>query len=543
MQIEILFKHTSRTLIKNNTFIKRWNSLTKILNHRMITQEYEFVTSWYQAYQKKYDPLLVLGYLGNTDNIVGILPLALSREDGSLCHAGEYSSGYHGWLCTKEDETEFLVNSLIAIKQQLDIKKWQWLYLPPDVNTAWLSDKRLKKNGVFVKTIQSQSPIYQLADCSRIDKIEKHRSLKPLINRLKRGGKLKIELIKDKQYANQLLNEMANQSNLRKLGLYNYLPFGEDSIRKEWYLSRLEKSDAIQFVILWQGDKVLACSLAYCSKQNVIGMMFSYNPVESANSPGTVFFIYYINYLREAGYDFLDFTPGGEAYKERFCNEHKTLTQPVFTFKYSTRLKQKPIMLLKKYYKAKLQGKKINRKLANLKILREKSLLALCKNKVISQLEGKDQFFLHKKITDQVQAASDVYCVNIQKYTDIFLYKDIKHCLPHKEVAEDTLRNFSRRDVLYTIVEKGELLLFAWLAAPGKKHWEECIYECLSASNNNYVVYDIYINPKYHMETVFLSFISAISTEFSKHSNKKMYLVKPLRVGTILMSQAGFKKE
>jgi len=542
MQIEIFFKHASRKILHDKDFIQCWATLSEELNHVMITQEYEFVSSWYHYYHKKYDPLLVIGYQGNSENIIGILPLALSRSDDSLCHAGEYSSGYHGWLCFKEHETDFLVNSLITIKQQLTIKKWQWLYLPPDVNTAWLRDNRLKKNGIFVKTIQSESPLYQLSDSTRIDKVRKHRSLRPLINRLKRGGELKIEKISNRKQAEKLFNDMANQSNFRKLGLYNYLPFGSDSIRTEWYLSRLEESDMIQFVVLWQGDKALAYSLAYCSQDHVIGMMFSYDPVESANSPGTVFFIHYIDFLKTSGYKFLDFTPGGESYKERFCNIHKTLVQPVFTFKYSSRLKQEPIILLKKYYKAKLQGKKINRKLANLKMLREKSLLVLCKNKIASKLEGKDQFFIHKNLTDALKCVSINYKINKQRYTDIFLYKDIRNCLPHKEVAEDALRNFSRRDVLYTIVHKGELLLYAWLAAPGKKHWEECIYQCLSASKNNYVVYDIYINPKYAEDTLFLNFTAHIAQEFLAYKQRKLYLVKPLGLDKTLMLTAGFEE-
>jgi hypothetical protein len=543
MQIEIFFKHASRKILQDKEFIQRWNTLAEVLNHAMITQEYEFVSSWYQYYHQQYDPLLVIGYQDKSEDIIGILPLALSRSDGSLCHAGEYSSGYHGWLCFKAYETDFLINSLITIKQQLNIKKWQWLYLPPDINTAWLRDKRLKKQGIFVKIIESESPIYELSNSTRIDKVRKHRSLRPLINRLKRGGELKIEKISNKKQAEKLFNEMANQSNFRKLGLYNYLPFSSDPIRKEWYLSRLEKSDNIQFVILWQGDKVLACSLAYCSCDHVIGMMFSYDPVESSNSPGTVFFILYIDFLKKSGYKFLDFTPGGESYKERFCNNHKTLVQPVFTFKYSSRLKQEPIILLKKYYKAKLQGKKINRKLANLKMLRKKSLLVLCKNKISSKLEGKDQFFIHTKSSDELNNIPTTYKINKQKYTDIFLYNDINNCLPRKEVAEDTLRNFSRRDFLYTIVYKGELLLYAWLAAPGKKHWEDCIYQCLSASKNNYVIYDLYINPSCATDSVFLNFIAHMATEFSAYKQRKMYLVKPLGMDKTLMLAAGFSKK
>ncbi len=541
LKINIVSKKEYKEKIQCKDFIKRWNNFSEISNHCMITQEYEFVSSWYQAYASLYEPLLILGYSDN--ELIGILPLALSKQDNELCHAGEYSSAYHGWLCSKEYESEFLLQSLISIKQKLAIKKWQWLYIPPDVNTEWLKDKRLKNNGIFVKTIESHSPVYQLADQTRINKVRKHRSLRPLINRLKRGGELRIEKIVDRKRADALFDVMANQSNFRKLALYDYLPFEHDSLRKDWYLSRLEKSDNIQFVILWQGDKPLACSLAYCSKERVIGMMFSYDPVQSANSPGTVFFILYIDYLREQGYQYLDFTSGGEAYKERFCNDYKRVVKPTFSFGYRSRIKQKPVMMLKKYYKNQLQGKKINRKLANAKNFKKKSIRRLCKNKVKSNLEGKDQLFLYKNLQPYTQQA-DSYCVNQQHYPDLFLYKDTMRCCPPKEMASDALRSFSRRDNLYSIVADGELQLFAWLAIAGKKHWESCVHECLAESKNNHVIYDLYINPNCKdIKKVFASFIDTVTQPFRQDKNKKLYLLKPLGMEIYLPIKHGFSFE
>ncbi len=541
LKINIVSKEEYKKYIQCNDFIKKWDNFSKLSNHCMITQEYEFISSWYQFYTSLYDPLLILGYYDN--ELVGILPLALSKKDNSLCHAGAYSSAYHGWLCFKEYESEFLLQSLITIKQNLAIKKWHWLYIPPDVNTDWLKDNRLKNHGIFVEIIESVSPIYQLADQTRIDKVRKSRSLRPLINRLKREGELRIEKIVDRKRADALFDVMANQSNFRKLALYNYLPFKYDPLRKDWYLSRLENNDNIQFVILWQGDKLLACSLAYCSKERVIGIMSSYDPVQSASSPGTVFFILYIDYLREKGYQYLDFTPGGESYKERFCNDYKRVIKPTFTFDYQSRIKQESKLILKKYYNSLLKVKKIDQTFKNIKNLKHKSIKTLCKNKIKANIEGKGQLFLYKNPHFYTQQAG-LYCVNQQHYPDLFLYKDIERCYLPKQMASDALRSFSRRDSLYSIVSDGELQLFAWLAIAGKKHWETCVYECLAESKNNYVIYDLYINPNCKdIEKVFSSFIDTVTQQFRQDKNKKLYLLKPLGMEIYLPIKHGFSLE
>jgi hypothetical protein len=197
-------------------------------------------------------------------------------------------------------------------------------------------------------------------------------------------------------------------------------------------------------------------------------------------------------------------------------------------------------MMLKKYYKNQLQGKKINRKLANAKNFKKKSIRRLCKNKVKSNIEGKDQLFLYKNPLFYIPS-SNLYCVNQQNYPDLFLYKDITRCCPPKEIASNALRSFSRRDSLYSIVSEGELQLFAWLAIAGKKHWETCVHECLAESKHNHVIYDLYINPNCkEVEKVFSSFIDVITAQFRQDKNKKVYLLKPLGMDIYLPIKHGF---
>ena len=61
---------------------------------------------------------------------------------------------YHSWICLKEYEEEFLVQSLISIKKECKPKKWKWGWLPAGANISWFDSDLLKEN-VFISIRQS----------------------------------------------------------------------------------------------------------------------------------------------------------------------------------------------------------------------------------------------------------------------------------------------------------------------------------------------------------------------------------------------------
>lgn len=528
MNLEILQRDKSLKIIKNNEFVLKWDSIAKESKEFTLIQESDLVVSWYEAYKSEYDPVLVIAYEKGNGEIIGILPLAISLVDGNLSHAGDGQAEYNGWVCKSEYEEAFLVESLILLWDQFDLSKWSWGWLPPQANTNWLSSSKLKENGISVTISSCESPVYDLNDQQRISQIKKSKSTKSKINRLKRSGELKIERITDLKKAKEIFINLKMISNFRNLAVYDNMPFSTDNTCKEdWHLNHLDGSDNVHFTVLWQGDELLACNFGFCSEDTVIIGLFTYNPVQGAHSPGNIFLIELIDFIEKEGFRYLDLSPGGDPYKERFSNSHTTLTKPVFCF--NSRCKFKNLIVT--YLKNKIKEKYSYHDLISIKSKFKRKLSG------IISIDRKSKVFYfspEKKNDSHIK-------FNLQQYQDLLLYKEEKGCKKHNEVIFSSLKNFERGDLLYTLVEDERLIFSAWVSLSGKKHWNKEVDEFTSIIANNILVYDLYFrksNLNYKLLNEFFSMLYSI--HIVSNEPRELYLVEPNVFNDKQLTEIGF---
>lgn len=520
------FNHTNESLdiIKQESFISTWELLAKESQEFTIIQEHGLVVSWYQAYQEQYDPIIVLAY-DDKENIIAILPLAICIEDSGISHAGHQQAEYNGWICKKDIEEEFLIESLILLKKEFSLEKWGWGWMPPHANTDWLQSDKLKQNQIFVNVNTYSSPFYDLSDTARVDKIKKSKALKSKINRLKRSGDLRIERITDLTAAKKIFTDLKKIANFRNLAVYDNLPFeGESNPKEQWHLNHLNRSKQVHFTVLWQGDELLACNFGYCSDDTVIIGLFTYNPVQGAHSPGNVFLIQLIEFITNEGYKYLDLSPGGDPYKERFSNLHHTITKPVFSFSKVSKYKTDAFIFLKNKVKEKYSYRDIF-------TLKKKISTLLNMDKNDSELFKKaftEEDLHHKETT-----------IAHQKFDDLLLYKDNDGYKKQSDIIFSALKNFERTDSLYTIVQNNELIFFTWISISGKKHWDSKVNESVNISGKDILLYDTYfVEGKTEKEDLH-RFISQIISNYSDLSST-VYFVKPLSVNSETIKEIGF---
>jgi len=171
MKIEILVGDDCFNAMDNNDFIHSWQRLAQQSEYFTLTQEYNFSSSWYRAYREQYNPIMVIAYDNPEENMVAIMPLALSYKDSELTHVGDGQSEYHGWICQAKYQQEFIIEALIKIKDTLSINKWNWTWLPPKLDHTWVESERLKEAGIYLSLDYFESPLYKLCDTDRLDKI------------------------------------------------------------------------------------------------------------------------------------------------------------------------------------------------------------------------------------------------------------------------------------------------------------------------------------------------------------------------------------
>ncbi len=526
MNLKILRRDESLAIIKDDSFIAEWKSLAKASKEFTLIQEPDLVVSWYQAYQDQYDPLMVVA-TGDYENIVGILPLAISLDDGGLSHAGHGQAEYNGWIVKQEIEEDFLVQSLILLKQECNLSKWDWGWLPPHANTDWLQSEKLTAQGIYVNLGHCELPVYDLSDTDRIAKIKKSKSTKSKINRLKRVGDLKIERITDSARAKEVFGDLKKISNFRNLAVYDNMPFvGENSNKENWHLDHLDGSGGVHFTVLWQGDEFLACNFGFCSDDTVIIGLFTYNPVQGAHSPGNVFLIELIDFITNEGFKTLDLSPGGDPYKERFCNKHITLTKPVFCFSKVSKYKNDTIT----YVKNKVKEKYSYRDIIGFKTNLKKRVNEFRKN-------ANNEYEL-LKFTSKDQSVSKIE-VACQKFDDLLLYKESNGHKKRSEVVFSSLKNFERGDFLYTLVQDDALVFYSWVSVSSKKHWNSNLNELITTIGDNILFYDTYIVGGGISKDVVFNVLQKVISKHNEKNDKDVYMVKPLFIEKDFLQELG----
>ncbi len=546
MKIELLIGNDCFEAIQDQDFIQDWNALSQQSNYFILNQRYNFVSSWYLSYRKKYNPIIVVAYDEVETNMVAIMPLAMNTCSGELVYAGDGQAEYNTFISKKEYEHEFIVKALISIKHNIDISGWCWAWMPPNIDQDWLKDKRLEQEGIYIRLKQFDSPIYDLSDASRINKIKKNKSIKSKINRLNRAGRLKIERIVDLQRAESLMDKVIEQSSFRNLALYNKSPFLHDTFRKEWYLRKMAMPDNDEhFTVLWQGDNLLACNFGSCTGDTVIIGTFTYDPLQGEHSPGKVFIIKLIEYLMEKGYRYLDLTPGGDAYKEKLCNRHNALTKPHIYFNYKKYIQMKLVAASRRTVKRSLNGKVTNRDIESLKALREKRLISVLKREMMNLYnnkgKNKDNLLIYKKPKFDYCFINNITDVHVQKYSDLLLYQNTNGYLTNKEVVFDALKKFERGDVLYTLISDEKLIAFVWLARSGKKHTHSCLVDRINTIPKSIFIYDLYVEKSYKGNVAFKTLITCIAKDIKGETFSNLYFIKSLDVDNYIFKEVGFE--
>ncbi len=534
MNIKIFSKAETLKIISDEKFISTWKHLAKNTSHCTLIQEYGFVVSWYRSYLDTYKPMMVLGY-DEEENVVGILPLAIAYDTGHLSHAGEDHAEYHSWICPKEYEEEFLVQSLISIKKEYKLEKWKWGWLPPESDISWFNSNLLKKNGIYINKIVSKSPLYNLEDSDKVNKIKHRRSLRNKVNQLEREGDLKIERIRNRNYTKELLETIIAQYSFRQLALFNHNPLQKERTIKVC-LDQIDlMPENIHFTVLWHGDKLLACNFGLCTEDNLILGLMSYDPVKGRYSPGSIFLIKLLEYIKEEGYKILDLTPGGDSYKEKFCNAHIDLVKPTICFNQYYKIKDYTSTSLLQYIKKHFNAKEI----VSIQCSIKKNISLLGK-RIFKPKNTLSSYYIYRGKTEEIVHNNILSILHYQQYTDLLLYQQSNSILSSKELAHSAMKKFERGDRLYTMVSDKELIAFVWLASSGKKHWRPTLKNKINYKKNSLYIYDFYTSDKSRKNDIFQSCIQGILKEIQNEKISALYLVKPADIDKKIVNSIGF---
>ena len=451
LTIEIIRGTEAHQCRNDDEFIRRWDSLAKQTAHVSVFQEPAFVNSWHDAYKQYFEPIFVLG-TDISGNLVGLIPLTIDKETNKLMHAGGWHAEYHGWLAEPTHEQIFMPQAMAAIKQQFPLSTWQWTFLPPRCNTDWLKSRMLVTNGIYANIELTESPLLDLHDEEKLTKILKSKSIKSKINRLKRLGELRIERIVSKERVEQLIDQIAVLVNFRHEAVHQVAPFETDFLQKEFYLERSNNLEENHFSILWMGDKLLAFHYGAIDQDTIYIGLTAFDPTVSKHSPGVIFLIYLAQLLQQEGIRYIDLTPGGDEYKERFSNQHQIISKPNFYFN--------------KIEKLKNESKAISSKIIT------KSIGHLKKEKQQDSPSNKQEY--HRYAINiakyEENKIKETNTANVQNFSDLLLYDNEKQALKRPAILSHAMQRFCQADTLFSVTKNNQLIAHAWASKIGSTY-------------------------------------------------------------------------
>jgi len=501
-----------------------------------VIQEPPFVLTWYEHYLNTHEPVLVLGYDAES-RLIGLIPLSFSRNDGRLAHAGDWQGEYHGWICEEHLERNFLVEAMIAIKNEFHPRQWTWRWIPPGAHIDWLHSKKLAQNGIFVKYIRQRPPFLDLRAEEKIKKIMRNKSIKSKINRYKKRGYFHLERITSREKAERWFDSLAAQCDFRQEAIHGEAPFENDPNKKKFYIARMRYPQNNHFSILWLNDEPIAYHFGACDDSTVYLGLTAYDPVESRNSPGTVLFVKLIELLRQEGFTRFDLTPGEDEYKARLGSDHHEVVEPTFYFNRRDKLLRDVSDLLRKTVKYLVLALRINPKGIKQKVAKLYDFQKRARNSgwsetfvhVSSRLfkRKKDRYFRLAPGTGHKNHLTDSKGVHTQRYADFMLFRSTSPWRIRADILREALAHYSRGEISYTVVKNGVLTAYGWAGRLSRVKGGSLSANRSGIGENNevLVLHDFYVNPQVKSSKVFSQVLTKMVNDHLSPAENPIFLI------------------
>jgi hypothetical protein len=537
LEIKIIKDNDVFDLLNDKDFILQWEKLADQNEKVTVIQERPFVLTWYSQYCNKYQPILILGFDDNS-NMVGLMPLAYSLKNNYLVHAGDGQAEYHGWLSNKEADQDFPIQAMIAVKRHFKLRKWQWRPMPPRSQINWLYSDELKRNGIYIKIHEENSPVLDLNDEDKINKIRKNKSTQIKLNRYKKRNGFYIERIKSKEKAKQIFDILAAQCDFRQMARHESAPFGRDENKKQFYIERLNFPENNHFTVMWSDNIPIAFHFGACDSDTVYWGLSSYNPLEEKNSPGSILIVKMIELLKEEGYRYFDVTPGGAQFKEKYSSFHQKILTPAIYFikrdKIIVDVKHFVRQTIKKIFistgikpqiiKDKLE--KISEGLKEISTLPPKEIIT----KLFSVFYKKDVYVLFRYLIDDKvkNYLQNNEIINVNKYSDLLLYNNSNVGIRSRsDLFSMALKHFASEDLLYSTVLNGVLAQYAWMARGGKSHRLESVGMEFNSPEGSSFLFDFFTEPNSSKKELCAKTLEKMLSDCRQNNVKEVFIGLP----------------
>jgi len=295
-----------------------WQDLYQACAWRFPTLSPAFYRLWLKHYGEEWDPLLVVAN-DRAGRLAGLFPLA--TREGLVTGAGAQQAEYQGWLSSPENGAFFLHEAIDAIKAAFPANTIRLRYLVPDIPVAAISEVCHQHPEAVLATFAR--PLLGL-DETFVQKALRKKNTRSKINRLRRLGNLEFRRLTDINEIREKLDSIIAIYDFRQGAANNSCPFHDDPHKKDFLLDWAAEAanKELHISCLTLDDAIIGAHIGINADGKTQLAILAYSPEYSAFSPGKIQVYLTAQMLMEEGLSYLDLTPGGDPWKERFATDH-----------------------------------------------------------------------------------------------------------------------------------------------------------------------------------------------------------------------------
>ncbi len=446
-------------LLKDEEFLSQWDLLYHKCSWATVFQSRNFVYTWYMLFEDHYLPIVVKS---ETDGkLDGLITLAIKRskkpkEKLFIVAAGHGEADCQTWLSTASASDEFIKFALKEVRQRFPLEDILIRNLPPGVPLEWTREDNTWKNCCIVESFDR--PLIQLNDFS-ISKRNRKR-----VNRLEKIGT--YEEMTSLEELSAHIDQLTLQYDFRQGAMFNRTPYRNNPVYKALILSLFEKG-LLKVTVFRVKNEIIAGLIVIIGKNTAhLGGINAHSPLYARYSPGYIQFLLVTQQLARENIQFLDLTPGGDAYKDRIATTYDQVHALVVSGKKHFLLKRK----LRKLVHSKLKKAGIRPLSFQLYVNRQKYLIGKkgLWRQLVTSLQNKLKS--KKPLIYQLELAGGEKSVpmevNRNCLDDLLNYRFEGQGLTEWEFLESSMRNFENEKEVFAFSKNGKLQLLVWVHRP-----------------------------------------------------------------------------
>ena len=300
-----------------NTPLRDWRLLSEGAPHASLFQSPGWCMPWYRAYADDYAPFVVMVTAG--ERLVGVVPLAVKRQDGTLVFASDSMADYRDIVAEPAYRGDVVREFVRAFRRGGFPDPLQVGWLDPASDTAALLERICHEEGL--PFLARHQPCYRWFPPPPA-KPSAHKFL----NWYKRQGTVTFEVVDHPEAWQGFRDEYYRQHSLRQIQAGR--PRAFDDPRRAAFYEDIFNSDEVQAnVTAFRLDgRLLAGHFGYVWRDVLLLGPPAISLEDEQRSPAVILFAWIIQNADRLGLRGFDLTIGDSDFKKRLGNQCVQLT-------------------------------------------------------------------------------------------------------------------------------------------------------------------------------------------------------------------------